>query len=281
MSDPAETPRGRASADAGSGGWAGLFVYMAVAFVANAVLCTLAAGIFVEQNLESVVDLYGELFTAIRYGEYEPLLVIAAISGGFVLLQAIFLLPIYRPPAVARRGRSLRKSVVMVSFVVAGISAAVVWAVAELLSGERDFIDAGGEIFFILPAVVLVLSWILWGLYFWRISKPFDPAAIDRLMLPLLRCSAIGMVLIVPIDALVRRKRECYCATGSFLGLAFGVGAVIWLLGPFAVIGLSRARRLALRRHVCLACGHDRPPNASARCQECGRGWTRRKRLKA
>ncbi len=266
--------------------WWPLLRYLAVSFALTWALLFLGIAVLIPREPDAFRDVFGELFQALVSGDLVVYAWFVGLSAGIVALQGIFLLPIYRPPAASRRGRSLRKSAVMLGLVAAVVTAGLAWALLEVGFGEEEAVDRADTVlfsgaFFLIPAAVLIVSWVLWGRFLFRMSHAADPAGVDRMLLPLLQATVIGMVLLLPIDAITRRQKDCYCATGAFFGLTMGILAVIWLVGPASVLLLSRPRRLAMRRLACLQCGHTRPPFKSDACQECGRGWTRRRRSRA
>ncbi|MBL9120289.1 MAG: hypothetical protein JNL80_10295 [Phycisphaerae bacterium] len=272
-----------------AGGWLGLARYMLVSFIATFVAALLGTPLLVPMEDPGGWRVLDELLSGIFSGDAELIGVYAIIAAGIVLLQAIFLLPIYRPPAVAKRPRSFVKSVIMVSFLAALILALMAWASLELLT-EKEAVEALENTpaypFITLPIAVFFPSWVLWGRYLWRRSRAYDPVAIDRLMTPLLGSTAIGLGVLFPIDLFVRHRKGCFCATSSSWSLALGLASLLWLLGPFVVLLATRQQRQSLRRNLCFHCGHARSRgkgNARLRCQECGEPWTRRsqRRLRA
>lgn len=267
------------------GGWRALLRYIAINFVITFIACAIATGGLGEPTVEGVLEIYETMFASTMEGDLSAIIGLAIAASVVVGLQAIFIAPIFRPLEAAVRPRSLFKSAVVAGLLAAVLTASVVWAVVELAVGERELVELLGDsevpwAFFGLPAIVLLPTWILWARFFYRLSQPGDPVGLDRMMLPLIAHSAVGMLLLVPIDAIVRRRKECFCATGSYLGIVLGITATLCLLGPFAMLALSRRHRMALRRRACMACGHERPPTPSEVCQECGRGWTKRRRRK-
>ena len=84
-----------------------------------------------------------------------------------------------------------------------------------------------------------------------------------------------GRVLaVIPIDIMVRRRTDCYCATGTFYSLVITILAAIWLGGPgVAILYLRRRRRLA--NVSCVRCGYPKGPSPSPLCPECGYEWGR------
>lgn len=262
------------------GGWRGLVRYLAVSVVATFVCLLLSVGLLVPwEGSPPILGLYVELFDALTH-EPEPWLWLGLLTVVIVVPQAIFLLPVVRPPRVAKRPRSLLKSVVMVSFAAALIVACLAWGSLELLTpGEavETFDVVVWKPFITVPLAVLLPGWCLWGRFLWRRSHAYDPVAIDRLMAPLLRSTAIGLGLLFPIDLYVRHKKDCFCATSSAWGLALSLAALLWQLGPFVLLLATRKQRQRLRRQICLTCGYARIPGTD-RCPECGRGWTKRRR---
>jgi hypothetical protein len=72
---------------------------------------------------------------------------------------------------------------------------------------------------------------------------------------------------------MVRRRTDCYCATGSFHALLLATFAVLWLAGPGALIALTRRRRRRWADMYCLNCGYEKGPSPGDRCPECGYEW--------
>lgn len=194
-----------------------------------------------------------------------------------VALQMLFLLPIARPLEVGSTRRRLWPSAVVAGAIGGGLAAALAFALLELLAWDRSAAEVFGDATFLLaPLASLLLGWSVWGwVLFRRVHRAgaADPLALDRMLLPLLKGTVIATVLLVPLDAMVRRKKDCYCFTGGAFGLALGLAALVWLVGPWMLLAASRRRRRSIRRRICLGCGYPRGGIQAARCPECGRGY--------
>ena len=126
---------------------------------------------------------------------------------------------------------------------------------------------------FLVPLAFLLVSWILWSLVLVRFMKRGQPVdRIGRLTGLLFAGTLVELILLVPLEAMVRRRADCYCATGSFQALVGGVVAALWLLGPVAFLVLLRRRPAWWARH-CQQCGYEKGPGATGQCPECGGAW--------
>lgn len=268
---------------AGAGGWVALLRYMGVSFVLTFIAAVLSTFFLVPYEDVTVGQVARDLLKAMFHGEPGFWITYAVVAAGIVLLQAIFLLPVFRPPAVAKQPRSLLKSVAMASGAAALLCTCLAFASLELFSkveAIEHFETHRLQPVITVPIVVFLPSWVLWGRFLWRRSRRHDPAAIDRLMSPLLGSTAIGLGLLFPIDLYVRSRKQCFCATTSAWSLAVALASLLWLLGPFVFLLATRRQRQALRRNLCLHCGYTRsriPGSPNLRCQECGNAWSRRK----
>ncbi|MDZ4829012.1 MAG: hypothetical protein SGJ09_02290 [Phycisphaerae bacterium] len=202
------------------------------------------------------------------------------------LVQCVFLLPLFRPPEPTDRPKSLRQSARLAAFIGACSAAALAWALLELASYNQNAFDRfGTAVFFGTPIMALLPAWFAWSWVLIRRSERADPLGLDRMLAPLLVGTALSVAMIIPIDALIRKKKSCYCGTGSFFALCIGLASLVWFLGPCALLALGRQRRRWARRNACVGCGYARVRGiaggsvrgSGAHCPECGRGWTKRR----
>ena len=211
--------------------------------------------------------------------------------------QFLFLLPVFRfNPELGGR-KSLR-----LSMVVAGLGAAILTtgmlmalvSLGQLLTGTVDsfpltlFMDAelamGGQDLWIdqenaMPTLVaggvLIGTWVLWSiLLIGFVKRRSLPDGIRRITGLLFAGTLLEILLVLPLDAMVRRKADCQCATGSFQALLAAAAAGTWLLGPGLLV-LLMSRKPAYWGRYCPGCGHAKGPRAAqpAQCPECGRAW--------
>ncbi len=189
-----------------------------------------------------------------------------------VATQVIFVLPLVNPPTVSLYGKSLK-----VSMVLAGLFGAICSLV--LLVGFYSFVtslifnspkqDSVDPTYFV---VAIGVSWIVWSvcLFVFVQRSPRDANPLVRLTGILFAGSLIELLLSIPLTAMVARRSNCYCETGSFFALAFSVLASLWLFGPFIVISLYWRARPWSKDH-CLHCGYPQKVRNADVCSECGR----------
>ena len=82
--------------------------------------------------------------------------------------------------------------------------------------------------------------------------------------------AALGTIALL----IVRRRTDCFCATGSFLSLGYCLMVLVWFCGPWAVLFFTREERSRWSRRACPGCGYVRRSEAT-RCSECGREFPR------
>jgi len=121
-------------------------------------------------------------------------------------------------------------------------------------------------------AILLAVMWAVWLLIFamtWA-SKP--SSAFRRVYRLIIAGSVLELLITIPVDVQVRKRTDCYCGEGTFLGLIVGITLAAWAFGPGLVL-LFLARRLQRRRElqVCIGCGYDLRRLPVNRCPECGR----------
>ncbi|MHC4785388.1 MAG: hypothetical protein ACYTE6_05430 [Planctomycetota bacterium] len=200
--------------------------------------------------------------------------------------QLAFLLPVVRlrPPG-GQRGRSLTVSLwvgaAVAALLTVGLCLAVVELVAGLVHGDLAVNPWGthDELMSELWAgpgmlVTSVGSWMVWLAALLVFSRQlWADTLLGRLVLLLFGGTVVELLVVVPIDIMVRRRTDCYCATGTFFSLCFSAIAIVWLTGPGIVIAVTaRPRRLARRTH-CGRCGHAKGPSPGPACPECGYAW--------
>jgi hypothetical protein len=174
----------------------------------------------------------------------------------------------------ARERRSVFLSLA-ISILGAGLmSLAMVWAiysVYETLLGRRP----ADRPFALAGIAALGLTWIISTPLLIRFSRRVPAEdALGRIASRLFLGTVIEAAAVIPIDVMVRRKSQCYCAEGTLwtLTLCWGLGAVF--LGPAIwLIPLARRRKRWLAGH-CDVCDYDMSACMGAeRCPECGSGW--------
>ncbi len=199
--------------------------------------------------------------------------------------QLVFLLPVVaRKPLEFGRAKSLKVSMVIAGFVAMALTLGLALAVAglmQLIVASRlglkhvEQPDFPGEWWFGTGFLALiVVSWLVWSILLIRFARRRQGFGIFGRVVGLLLGGTIAEVLVVlPLDIMVRRRTDCYCATGSFWTLCLAGWSLLWLAGPGIVIAvMSKRRRWWFDTH-CRMCGYEKGPAPAERCPECGYEW--------
>jgi hypothetical protein len=213
-----------------------------------------------------------------------------------VVTQMLFLLPVFRFNVELGGRKSLRLSMVVAAIGAAMLTLSLLMGVmtlAQFITGTLD--DFGTTVYldlqagivlegpmgsdqpltWVIPAVVFLVSWALWSMVLLAfVKRRTVPQAIRRVTGVLVAGTLLEVLLLVPLEAMVRRRADCYCATGSFQALFGSLAAGVWLLGPGLLV-LIVLRRPAYFGRYCPGCGQAKGPRATQprQCSECGRIW--------
>ena len=191
--------------------------------------------------------------------------------------QALFVVPLFKVDLQpARRSRSVLVSLVMAAVVAAALTMGLACGFLELLNLWEALSDSGDDLWgWRVTLPLFVTSWILWSVVFVVFTRKKRHAGLlTRLVTILLGGTVVEVLAVIPIDIMVRRRTDCYCATGTFYSLLISILAAMWLSGPgVAILYLRRRRRLA--KVSCVRCGYPKGPSPSPLCPECGYEWGR------
>jgi len=198
----------------------------------------------------------------------------------FTAAQACYLWPARKPGITTGKGRSIRLSVTVAGLMVGIGGLALTLGIFGLIDQEMDslgtWLDGLSFAKSAMLVVVMVLAlWALPTLVLLRFCKPgARETVLTRLANRVLLGTSAEVALLIPVDAMVRRRTVCYCAEGSFLGLTL-LGMVGFVgAGPAVLLPLFAKRRRGWYRTHCNACGYDMSGDSNAGvCPECGRAW--------
>ncbi len=203
------------------------------------------------------------------------------------LTQYLFLLPVVhlRPPQ-GTRSRSLTRSLILGALLAALITGALGLGVVELagsiLHGNFQEDPWGDELLseiWIWPALFVLLagSWIFWTMLLLIFSRRlWADTVLGRFTVLLLGGTIVELLVVLPIDVMVRRRTNCYCTTGTFWSLSVSAVGLLWLAGPGIVFALTARRRRTARETHCGRCGQAKGPSPGGVCPECGYKWVAR-----
>lgn len=192
----------------------------------------------------------------------------------YVALHVLFLWPI-RKPGAAGTPRPL-----WVSLTVAGLLIGVLVAGAALAAAHTVFtiveesIPDDGVVWWGIFGVG-VAGWIVATPLLIAFTKRGRPeSVVQRIAARLFVGTIVEAAAIIPLDALVRRKEDCVCATGTYLGLTLCGAVGLFVLGPAVLLPVLARRRKRWYAGHCEVCGYDMSrTKALDRCPECGSGW--------
>ena len=176
----------------------------------------------------SVVVL-GPLLAMIEDSEFlGSILCVILYLGLFLLTQWLFLCPrrVWKMK-LEPSGRPMKRAAIGVGFAVMLLSVGLLYSVFDLLSPVGESEGIGMWVFLLIP----VALWCLWSVIFWVYWRRGDYYTwVGRVIRGLIAGSVLELFVAVPIYA--TRQEECYCARGSYAGLAFGATILLWAFGP-------------------------------------------------
>ena len=216
----------------------------------------------------------------------------------FVGSQIIFILPLVKTPTITSKGKPLLCSVLIAGMFAAFLTIIFGMLVMSIVQMSMTMpSDDGWAIFSLLfvgwwavewsdffsPAMlpemyifyvefgVLLVSWMFWSWLLWVFvqRRHKDPSSLVRITGWLFAGTFFELLLAVPLMLIVRRRTDCYCATGSFGALILSIMGCLWLCGPGIVIALIWRKRPWIKDH-CFHCGYPRKVAGASICSECG-----------
>lgn len=240
----------------------------------------------------------GEGFlSVIQHWWYEPeyWLNVGVLLPLMVGSQALFLLPLVPMRMTPGKPSSLRGSIIVAAFGAGMLTFSLamgLFALVQLIGGWLDldslgmfpFVGPEGAAFldpdawrasaFLIPVAFLLVSWMIWCIPISRFLRRGQPLTrFSRLTGLLLAGTVLEVVLLIPLEAMVRRRADCYCGTGSFQGLIGGLVAALWLVGPGIFLLLANRHPAWWKTH-CQRCGYEKARGSSSACSECGWDWS-------
>lgn len=218
-----------------------------------------------------------EFFEIMREPTFHMVAAGSALAVG--VLQAVLLWPVRRPGPRTARGWSMSVSLAAAGLACAALTAGLVIAVLGALEEfERISLDFAGP-WGLGPEWMLlaftVLAWAAWTPLLIAFTRAGSrESALGRLSARLLLGTIIEVAAIMPLDVMVRRKTDCYCATGTYLALTIAGVVGLFAMGPAVILPLLARRRKRWYQGRCDACAYDMTATPHAqRCPECGAGW--------
>ncbi len=192
-----------------------------------------------------------------------------------VVTQAAFLIPLVRvPPPKQAEGRPLVLTLLAAGLIAGVLTAALVYALIDIPTTLLEWFDPDGDWLSWSGLILLPVSWAAWSaLLFVFARRGQIEGRLERWVGLLLGATLVEVLVVLPIDIMVRRKTNCYCSTGSFHSICLSTWAAVWLAGPGVLLALTSKRRQLWAQTHCRRCGYAKGPSPGSLCPECGRAW--------
>lgn len=184
----------------------------------------------------------------------EAATAVGLVGGVMLGLQILLLLPAWRPRARRSRGvpvwLSLGAGAALAAALLGGFVAAVIHA---FQSGNNDAYALAGLLVaaFAWPIGTVLFVSLVGG----RASGDSPEHIVAKTSRAILKGTAFEALAVLPLDAMIRRKSDCYCVAGSVLAWAVCVAVGVIVFGPAALLPAlvrQRERHYAVR---CDGCG--------------------------
>jgi hypothetical protein len=130
-------------------------------------------------------------------------------------------------------------SALMMGLLVGGL----IMAIGETLRG-KEFVNENIWLWIFLA--VLLATWVVWGLLFYRWSRKLEPGSfLERIRRWLFCGSILELLVAVPTHIVVRSRDYCCAGFGTFFGITFGIAIMLLSFGPGVFfLFVSRWKRL-------------------------------------
>ena len=256
--------------------WALLVIGIPIYTVALMVLMTIAVEALEQTEWADLAPHQFVLHIVEIIGDGDWWVTAGVPAASIVGSQIVFLVPVFskRPPR-DERSRPLLLSLVIGAAIAAMLTFALLLGVGEfietVLEASLDLDDALATT--LLVATVLG-SWVFWSAILLIFSRSiWADRALGRLVGLLLGGTLLEVLVVLPLDIMVRRRTDCYCFAGTFFALCLAVIATLWLAGPGVVIALMSKKHRLWRETHCERCGYAKGPSPGAKCPECSYAW--------
>ncbi|MEQ8850631.1 MAG: hypothetical protein RIB32_02490 [Phycisphaerales bacterium] len=209
-----------------------------------------------------------------------------SLATAIAFFQAVYLIPVRRPVIDSTRVKGHSRSV-QVSLAIAGLGAALLTGtgVAAIFGVAEAFEPIVGDLrawrLTALALIVLAPTWCVFSILIILFTRrgPRE-RVLSRVASSLFLGTVLEVLAIIPLDVMIRRRSDCYCATGTFIALIWSAPVGLFALGPLIVLPLLRRRRKRYYLQRCDACQADMRGCLDAdRCPSCGAGWSGRETL--
>lgn len=213
-----------------------------------------------------IVLALGESFPWARLpGVSMEIIPILTLVGAVVVAGALF--PVLQERW--KRGIPIRTSILIAGLVTGLLIAGAVCAVVQIVMLITSNTGTWTIGYSLLAAPVA--GWIIaTPLLFAYVRNSHQVEPMDRVLTLIFRGTVIELIAILPLDAIVRRQRSCYCFEPSYWSLLLLGSVGLVTLGPMLLFIAGRKNRREITGR-CTGCGYDLTGLPGMVCPECGR----------
>jgi hypothetical protein len=252
-----------------------LVVYTALIAEIGWIVCYFILG----GEFTRLVNLNGDTLL-IPFNSEEGWTAIVLPAAIVTFTQVLFLIPVFRPNLLRKQQHSIWISVIASGFAGGMLATGIFFALVEgygLIFSIKEPLDSlarpmASQSFLWWP--VVIVGWALWTplLMIFARRHPLHRVP-DRVVGILFGGTILELLVVTPIDIMLRRKTSCWCGTGTAMGYCLAVCATLWLAGPGIIVVVTSKRRRWWSHDYCQQCGYAKGPSPGDRCPECGYGW--------
>ena len=144
---------------------------------------------------------------------------------------------------IAEKGRPLVTSIVSAGFMAMLLTVGLIYCVMEIANLFDKLNDSHSNIFWAVLIGVVLVSWIVWAVVFWVYFKQGGRyTQSGRIIRGLIAGSVLELLVAIPVQVVLSKQRDCYCAMGTYTTIAFAGTVLIWAFGPGVVLLYLRER---------------------------------------
>ncbi|MCZ6834808.1 MAG: hypothetical protein O7G85_03450 [Planctomycetota bacterium] len=256
---------------------------LAPAYVAMMVVATAVIGVLIVRDWDHQLGFVVTVLQVLGDSDWWRTMGIVCTVGA--VLQILFLIPIFqRNPPRGERSRSLSVSLALGAIVsailVMGLALGLIDALSLVAPDQFDLEDKHPALW-VFVGLALFLSWGFWSICLLLFTRGiWADRVLGRLVGLLLAGTALELLVVLPIEVMVKRRTDCHCVTGSFLALCVAGAMALWLVGPGIAIALCAKKHRRWRLTHCGVCGYPMGPTPGPVCPECGFAWKQSKPAK-
>tara|TARA_B100000315_G_C14560921_1_gene580550 strand:- start:279 stop:944 length:666 start_codon:yes stop_codon:yes gene_type:complete len=136
-------------------------------------------------------------------------------------------------PVAQVSSKSIKKKKVILPITASALMVGILFSGLALIIGELITHEPLESFLWWLALGVLVVMWLFWAWFFYRLSLKNDhKTLIDKICNILFKGSILELLVAIPTHIYVRSKDYCCAGMGTFVGIAIGIAVMLFSFGP-------------------------------------------------